>query len=160
MADPGDPPNWLALHPPGAGGARRHHTAHAQHGLVCTANPDGTIQVTKGIKVDAKDTAYADTVISQIALIDSTPTGHNVINGIDNSGKSVLIKPANPPFNPPNAGTTGRSGGGRQAPLTRRRRGPSVPTAGTDRTARSSNPDQWPAMTRTTRPAMSCWSMS
>ena len=106
MADPGDPPNWLALHPPGAGGARRHHTAHAQHGLVCTANPDGTIQVTKGIKVDAKDTAYADTVISQIALIDSTPTGHNVINGIDNSGKSGLIKPANPPFNPPNAGTT------------------------------------------------------
>ena len=37
-ADPGEPDNFLDLQPKGGSGGRRHHTAHAKHGFVCTAS--------------------------------------------------------------------------------------------------------------------------
>ena len=142
-ADPGEPDNFLDLQPKGGSGERRHHTAHAKHGFVCTANADGTIQVTKSIRVDAKDPHYADAVIADLSLINSTKNGKALLDGMDTRGKSVLVRELSPPPNPPNAFATPTNG-----------------TAAANGTGSDSNvdynPDQWPdPSTRLSRLAMS-----
>ncbi len=129
-ADPGDPPNWLALHPPQAGGARKHHTAKAQHGLLVKANPDGTLQVGPGIKV-AGNQAYQDTVVQQLALMDQTQTGHAMLTDYGGTGRTMTIAPASPPPNPPNAFATPTNGPAAQN------------GTGSDSTVQY-NPEQWP----------------
>ena len=140
QADPGDPDNFLDLQPKGGGGGRRHHTAHAKHGFVCTANADGTIQVTKAIRVDATDPNYADAVIADLSLMNTTKKGQALLTDLDSAGKSVLVRKLVPPPNPPNAfatptnGTTASNG------------------TGSDSTV-DYNPDQWPdPSTRTKAP--------
>ena len=130
-ADPGAPPNWLALHPPGKGGGRTHHTAKAQHGLLVTANPDGTLQIGRGIKV-AGDKAYQETVVQQIALMNQTTTGRAMIDDYNNNTtSSMTIRPLSPAPNPPNAFATPTNG-------TNAANG-----TGSDSTV-DYNPNQWP----------------
>ena len=103
MADPGDPLNWRELHKGSGGGGHHHHTAKASHGLNVTRNPDGSFQVTKGIKVTGTPD-YVSTVIQDLTTINSTKDGHARMDRIDNSGKQVTIqnydashpKPASP----------------------------------------------------------------
>ena len=107
-ADPGDPLNWRELHKgSGGGGGHRHHTAKASHGLKVTRNPDGSFQVTKGIKVKGTPD-YVSTVIQDLTTINSTKNGHDRMDRIDNSGKQVTIQnydAAHPKPAAPNAGT-------------------------------------------------------
>jgi len=71
-----------------------------------------------------------------------------VIDGIDSSGKSVLIKPADPPFNPRNAKTTPddvAAAGKPGTPGTTDASGNPLPNAGTGSNSTVQyNPDQWP----------------
>lgn len=101
-ADAGDPPDWLALHPPGKGGGRTHHTARAQHGLLVTRNADGSLQVGRGIRI-AGNPAYQDTVASQLALINATPAGQSMMDSYQAGNRNMTIQPNSPLPNPPNA---------------------------------------------------------
>jgi uncharacterized protein involved in type VI secretion and phage assembly len=130
-ADPGDPPDWLAQHPPGQGGARSHHTAVAKHGLLVTMNADKTLQLANGIKV-AGDPSYQDKVVTQLAVINDTPTGKQMLDDYGRTGKSTTIQPRDPPPGRPNATTQ-----------------PTDPVAAQNGTGSDSvvkyDPDQWPA---------------
>ena len=92
-ADPGDPPNWLALHRAagGGGGGRHHHTATARHGLNVTRNADGTFQVTPGVRVSGTPD-YVSRVVQDLATIDSTTDGHARLGRLDSSGHQVTIQ--------------------------------------------------------------------
>ena len=141
QADPGEPDNFLELQPKHTGsGGRRKRSVKAKHGLVCSANPDGTIQVTKAVKVDASDPAYAEAVIADLSTIAATQAGKKLLDDLDASGKSVQVNRKDPPPSPPNAFAR---------PLDR--------TAASDGTGSDStvdyNPDQWPdPSTRTQAP--------
>ncbi|MCC6716250.1 MAG: type VI secretion system tip protein VgrG [Acetobacteraceae bacterium] len=93
IADPGDPPNWIALHPPGRGGGRRTHTAQAHHGNSLTPRPDGTWQAYPGVVINSTDPAYVDAVASDLARINDTPTGNAMLNDIGSTGQTVTIQP-------------------------------------------------------------------
>jgi hypothetical protein len=95
-ADPGEPPNWLAIQPRGHGGSRGHHTANAHHGLEMSARPDGTIQAAPGVVINSRDPAYVEAVAGDLARINDTPTGHNMMHDIATSGKTVTIEPRPP----------------------------------------------------------------
>ena len=140
QADPGDPPNFLDLQPKGGGGGgRRKRTVKAKHGFVCKMNPDGTIQVTKGIKVNAKDPNYASAVVADLSLMNNTKTGKALIDSLDASGKSVTIRPLVPAPTPSNAFATPTNG-----------------TAAANGTGSDStvdyNPGDWPDPTTRTKP--------
>jgi uncharacterized protein involved in type VI secretion and phage assembly len=92
IADPGDPPNWLALHPPGRGGGRRTHTAAAHHGFSLTPRPDGTWQAFPGVVI-AGDPAYVQAVAGDLAVINDTPSGSAMLSSIDASGRTVTMQP-------------------------------------------------------------------
>jgi uncharacterized protein involved in type VI secretion and phage assembly len=130
MADPGDPPNWLATHKGHGGGGHKHHTAEAQHGLAVTRNPDGSLQIGAGIKV-AGTPGYQDTVVQQLALMNQTKTGKAMLDDYNGTGRSMTIAAKNPPPSPPNAFAT-----------------PADPTAAANGTGSNStidyNPEQWP----------------
>lgn len=136
-ADPGDPPNWIALHPPGHGGARRTHTAHAHHGLTVTARPGGGVVVAPGVVVNSSDPAYIDAVVSDLATMNDTPSGHNVITGIGDSGRTVTIQPRPPGSTVLNTGASGTNPADRTNGV------------GTDSTV-SYNPTDFPAPGTTT----------
>lgn len=87
-ADPGDPPDWLAQHPPGAAGPRRTHTATAQHGLLVTRNGN-TLQI--GNIAVAGTPEYQDKVVSQIALMNQTPTGKAMLDDYQTTGRHTTI---------------------------------------------------------------------
>jgi uncharacterized protein involved in type VI secretion and phage assembly len=139
QADPGEPDNFLELQPKRTGGGgRRKRTVKAKHGLVCSANPDGTIQVTKSIKVDAKDPAYAEAVIQDLSTIAATNSGKALLDSLDASGKSVTVRKQNPAPNPPNAFASPTN----------------VTNAGNGTGSDSNvdyNPDQWPSPTTRTK---------
>ncbi len=96
VADPGDPPNWLALHPPRPGGGRRTHTAAARHGFSLTPLPNGTWQAFPGVVINSTDPAYVDAVASDLATINDTPSGNAMIQNIGSSGRTVAIQPRDP----------------------------------------------------------------
>ena len=111
-ADPGDPPDWLARHPPGKGGKRGTHTAEAKHGLIVTKTATG-YQVTKGVSVKGDD-AYCDSVIQDLATINDTKDGKARLDRLDASGKQTTIQnfdAANPKFAQPNATTAATNDG-------------------------------------------------
>lgn len=90
--DPGDPQNWLQLHPPQhGGGGRRHHTAVAHHGLNVTRNADGSLAVAPGITVRGTP-EYQDAVVEDMARMNDTPAGHQVITNIGGSGHNVTVQ--------------------------------------------------------------------
>jgi uncharacterized protein involved in type VI secretion and phage assembly len=131
IADPGDPQDFIEKHPPWkGGGGRKKRTVKAHHGLAVKANPDGTLQVGKGIKV-AGDAAYQDTVVQQLALMNDTKTGNALITDYDSTGKTMTIRPLVPAPNPPNAFAS-------PANVTNAGNG-----TGTDSTV-DYNPSQWP----------------
>jgi len=140
QADPGEPPNFLDLQPKGGGGGgSRKRTVKAKHGFVCKMNTDGTIQVTKGIKVNAKDPNYASAVVADLSLMNSTKNGKALIDSLDSSGKSVTIRPLVPAPTPSNAFATPTNG-----------------TAAANGTGSDStvdyNPGDWPDPTTRTKP--------
>lgn len=102
-ADPGDPQDWRAQHRGGGGGPRGHHTAAASHGLNVTRNPDGSFQVTTGVRVKGTP-AYVSQVVEDLATISNTKDGRARLDRIDASGRQVTIqnydaahpKPASP----------------------------------------------------------------
>jgi len=99
--------------------------------LAVTANPDGTLQVGRGIKVGG-DKAYQDTVVQQLALMNDTTTGHALIDDYNNNTtRNLTIRPQVPAPSPPNAGAT-----------------PVNPTNASNGTGSDSNlgynPNQWP----------------
>ena len=124
MADPGDPPNWIALHPPGKGGGRRTHTAKAHHGFSLTRLPNGTFQAFPGVIINSTDPAYVDAVASDLARINDTPSGNALITDLGTTGRTVSINPVTPSPSPPNAfaaptnGTTAANGTGSDSNLT------------------------------------------
>lgn len=109
-ADPGDPPNWLQLHPPRPGGGRRTHVAHARHGLNVTPRPGGGVVVAPGIVINSNDPAYIDAVVQDMAKINDTPVGNALISriGATNaaSGRTVTIQPRDPAKGVSGTGTT------------------------------------------------------
>lgn len=82
LADPGEPPNWLALQPPGGRGGRRTHTAVAKHGISLTPRPDGTWQYTPGVIIKSTDPAYVDAVASDLARINDTESDKQLLANI------------------------------------------------------------------------------
>jgi type VI secretion system secreted protein VgrG len=96
VADPGDPPNWLALHPPRPGGGRRTHTAQAHHGFSITPRPDGTWQAFPGVVINSTDPAYVSAVAQDLAVINDTPSGSAMIQSIGDSGRTTTIQPRDP----------------------------------------------------------------
>lgn len=140
QADPGEPPNFLDLQPKGGGGGgSRKRTVKAKHGFVCKMNTDGTIQVNKAIKVNAKDPAYASAVIADLTTMDNTKTGKALLDSLDSSGKSVTIRPLVPAPTPSNAFATPTNG-------TNAANG-----TGSDSTV-DYNPGDWPDPTTRTKP--------
>ncbi len=110
IADPGDPPNWIALHPPGKGGGRRTHTALAHHGVSLTKLPNGTYQYTPGVIINSTDPAYVDAVANDLAIVHDTPSGKAMLDNIGTTGKTVSIAPVTPSPSPPNAFATPTNG--------------------------------------------------
>ncbi len=92
IADPGDPPNWIALHLPGKGGGRKTHTATAKHGVSLTKLPDGTYQYTPGVVIKSDDPAYIDAVANDLATINDTPSGKAMLDNIGASGQTTTIE--------------------------------------------------------------------
>jgi uncharacterized protein involved in type VI secretion and phage assembly len=139
QADPGDPPNFLDLQPKGGGGGSRKRKVKAKHGFACKMNPDGSIQVTKAIKVNATDPAYASAVIADLSTMDNTKTGKALLDSLDASGKSVTVRPLVPAPKPSNAFATPTNG-----------------TAAANGTGSDStvdyNPGDWPDPTTRTKP--------
>jgi len=143
-ADPGDPPNWLALHPPGKGGGRKTHVAQARHGFSLTPRPDGTWQAFPGVVINSTDPAYVDAVASDLAKINDTPSGKAMLDNLDKQNKDkglvTTIEPLDPPQNPPNAfaqsadGTKASDGTGTGTTVTY-------------------NPSEWPDSGRTQAPS-------
>lgn len=105
-ADPGDPQTWRALHyHAGAVRSRGHHTAAASHGLNVTRNPDGSFQITRGVRVRGTPD-YVNRVVEDLAIINGTADGHARLKRIDGSGHQVTIQnydAANPKPAQPNA---------------------------------------------------------
>ncbi len=141
MADPGDPPNWIALHPLGRGGGRRTHTAVARHGVSLTPRPDGTWQFTPGVVINSTDPAYVDAAAADLARINDTPIGNAMLNGIGTSVRTVTIQPRPPGTTVLDTGATGTNPANRTNGV------------GADSTA-SYNPSDFPAPgTRTNAPS-------
>ena len=92
IADPGDPPNWIALHPPGKGGGRKTHTAKAHHGVSLTKLPDGTFQFTPGVVIKSTDPAYIDAVAADLSTINDTASGKAMLDNLGTSGKTTTIE--------------------------------------------------------------------
>jgi type VI secretion system secreted protein VgrG len=100
-SDTGEPGFLDRPRPAGGGGGRRKRTLHSQHGPNVTRNADGSYQV-GSIKVVGNDN-YAQAVLSDIAVIGTTPQGKALLKNLDSSGKSTTIQQPGTPFSPPNA---------------------------------------------------------
>ena len=141
LADPGDPPNWIALHPPGRGGGRRTHTAVAHHGVALTRLPNGTFQFTPGVIINSTDPAYVDAVSSDLSTMNDTPIGHQTLSDIGTSGRTVTIQPRPPGSTILDTGASPANGANRTNGV------------GTDSTV-AYNPSDFPAAgTRTNAPS-------
>ena len=141
LADPGDPPNWIALHPPGKGGGRRTHTAKAHHGVSLTPRPDGTWQFSPGVVINSTDPAYVDAVANDLATINDTPIGNAMLTDIGTTGRTVSIQPRPPGTTVLDTGAVGTNPANRTNGV------------GTDSTV-SYNPSDFPAPgTRTNAPS-------
>lgn len=95
-ADPGDPPNWLALHPPGKGGGRQKLRVPARHGVSLTPGMDGkSWRFGPGLVIESDDPAYVAGVAQDLAKIRDTPYGYLIMDDIakahEEKGTTVLI---------------------------------------------------------------------
>ena len=109
MADPGDPPDWLAKQPKGKGGGRRKHTKSPNRAPVLRWASDGTIKVGRrpdggdsGLRIRTDDPAFANQVAEDLNKIGETPEGLERIADAIMSDKPTIIEKA-PATDPPSA---------------------------------------------------------
>jgi type VI secretion system secreted protein VgrG len=91
-ADTGEPG---FLDRPHGGGGRRGRVRRpllGYHAPAVTRNPDGTMQFGKGIRV-AGDQNYQQGVLSDLAVINTTPSGQKLLRELDESKKTTTIQP-------------------------------------------------------------------
>ena len=93
-ADPGEPPNWLAIQPKGHGGRRKVHIVGEHHGLVMTRNDNGTVQAAPGVVINSTDPAFIAATANDLAKINDTEVGRAQLQAIATSGKTVTIENA------------------------------------------------------------------
>lgn len=111
MADPGEPPDFLARLPKGGGGGRRKHTATSKKALFFIRGPDKKIHVQGkdgkpgAIVIDDKDPDFADRAASDLNNLAKTEDGLNRIGRVnDNKAKPVTIEKPAKATDPPTAG--------------------------------------------------------
>ncbi|WP_198372838.1 type VI secretion system Vgr family protein [Roseomonas rosulenta] len=109
MADPGEPPDFLARQPKGGGGPRRKHSKGPKNAAFVTRADDGTLQVggnqegKSGLRIKTEDPDFADKVIDDLSKINETPEGRQKIADAINSDKPTVIEPPETPTDPPSA---------------------------------------------------------
>lgn len=113
QADPGDPPDWLARQPKGAGGGRRKHTAKASAALGVFRGPDGKIHVGNPkapvpgkITIDDRDPDFAEGVANDLNRLAHTDEGFRKYDALNKGSKPVVISKPQAKTDPPGAGTT------------------------------------------------------
>ncbi|MEO3472980.1 contractile injection system protein, VgrG/Pvc8 family [Roseomonas sp. CAU 1739] len=112
MADPGEPPDFLARLPKGGGGPRRKHSKDPKFGAFVTRGSDGTLLVggkqdggDSGLRIKTEDPDFADRVINDLDKLHDTPEGQKKLNDAINSDKPTIIKQPDTPTDPPSAST-------------------------------------------------------
>ena len=76
QADPGDPPiGWRSITAPRVAAAAATTRRRPAHGLNITRNPDGSFQVTPGVRVRGTSD-YVSRVVEDLATINNTADGH------------------------------------------------------------------------------------
>ena len=111
IADPGEPPDFLARLPKGGGGARRKHTKGPKNAAFVTRAPDGMLQVGarpdggSGLLIKTENPAFADHVIEDLDKIRQTPEGEKKINDAILSDTPTVIQQPDAPTDPPSAST-------------------------------------------------------
>jgi uncharacterized protein involved in type VI secretion and phage assembly len=110
MADPGDPPDWLAKQPKGKGGGRRKHTKHPNGAPFLSWASDGTLQVgggangaESGLRIKTDDPDFANKVAEDLDKINQTEAGNKkIVDAIHSETPTVIEQP--PPTDPPVTG--------------------------------------------------------
>lgn len=113
VADPGEPPDFLARLPKGGGGGRRKHTVEAKRAFVVFRGPDKKIHVGNpdnppgALTIDDRDPDFADRVATDLNNLAKTDEGMARINEANaNTSRPVAIqkapapKPGDPPAQP------------------------------------------------------------
>ena len=100
-SDTGEPGFLDRPRPAGGGGGRHKRVLHSQHGPNVARNADGSYQV-GSIRVVGNDT-YSQAILSDIAVIGTTPQGKQLLRNLNSSGRPTTIQQPGTPFNPPNA---------------------------------------------------------
>jgi hypothetical protein len=81
---------------------RKPRVVPAQHGFTVVRLPNGNFQVGPHITVDGSNPAFAQQALNDLATLDATPTGRQVLDGINNGRHDVTISElplANAPAN-------------------------------------------------------------
>lgn len=111
VADPGEPPDFLARLPKGGGGPRRKHTKNPKSAQFITRASDGTLQVggqdqgESGLRIRTEDPDFADRVADDLDKIEEKPEGAKKLQDMKNSDKPTIIEQPEAPTDPPSAFT-------------------------------------------------------
>lgn len=112
MADPGEPPDWLARQPKGGGGKRRKHSKDPHRGIVLHWASDGTLGVGRkpdgsdsGLRIRTDDPDFANQMVDDIDKIRKTEEGRERIIDTVLSDKPTIIEKG-APTDPPQTGIT------------------------------------------------------
>jgi uncharacterized protein involved in type VI secretion and phage assembly len=109
VADPGEPPDFLARLPKGGGGKRRKRTKSPKQAQFVTRASDGTLQIggqeqgESGLRIATDDPDFADRVVDDLDRIEQTPEGAKKIQDLKNSDKPTIIQQPETPTDPPSA---------------------------------------------------------
>jgi hypothetical protein len=110
MADPGDPPDWLAKQPKGKGGGRRKHSKGPHGAAFLSWASDGTLNVggkpdggDSGLRIRTDDPAFANQVAEDLSKIAETEEGRQRITDAITSDKPTIIEKS-PATDPPQTG--------------------------------------------------------
>jgi hypothetical protein len=101
MADPGEPPDWLAKQPKGKGGGRRKHSKSPHGAPFLSWASDGTLNVgggqdgsDSGLRIRTDDPAFANQVADDLSKIYETEEGKKRVRDAINSDKPTIIEQA------------------------------------------------------------------
>jgi hypothetical protein len=112
VADPGEPPDFLARQPKGGGGKRRKHSKEPKSAAFITRAADGTLNVgggpgggDSGLRIKTDDPDFADAVVNDLDKLNQTPEGKKKIADAIESDKPTIIQQPDAPTDPPSAST-------------------------------------------------------
>ncbi len=115
VADPGDPPDWLAKRPKRKGGGRRKHTKQPNGAPFLSWAKDGTLNVglkpddsDSGLRIRTDDPNYANDVAAALDDVRKTPEGAQKIADAILADEPTIIEPP-PPSDRPSTTTAADS---------------------------------------------------